>query len=116
MGLSPVVTGTRAVTTTPTDIDSTGYFYHHVKIFFTHTFGISDSYAIEYYEYDSVTGTWVMNDTDVVDYESIKDVNGVANKKKCWEINPTPGSGLRVRVYKLTGADGTLDYEVVKAA
>jgi len=112
MALLPVIKNPSpvAITTTPVQIDSTGYYYHHITIYFTHTIQSGDSYTISYYKYNSVAGAWVLHDEDIVDYGSTG-----SNRKKAWEIVPTPGDGLRAEVVKTAGNNGTIDYEIIRA-
>jgi len=111
MGLLPATISTVSITTSPTNIDSTGYYYHHITVFITSTIGVSDIYTIDVYIYNPVAGTWVWRETDQIDFTSSE-----SNTKKAWEINPHPGNGLRVVLTKVAGANGTADYEIVKAA
>ena len=51
-----------------------------------------------------------VHDEDIVDYGSTG-----SNRKKAWEIVPTPGDGLRAEVVKTAGNNGTIDYEIIRA-
>jgi hypothetical protein len=115
MALLPATNDSATITTTPTDIDSVGYCYHHIKIFFTSTIQTGDVYRIQYFGYDPVAVDWVFHDEDTVDIDSTRDAAGTAGMKKCWEINPTPGDGLRVRVFKVSGLNGTINYQIIQA-
>ena len=111
MGLLPAITGSITISTTPSVIDSTGYYYHHITIYLTGTIGISDTYTIEYYKYDPISAAFVFEDVDDIDYTST-----ASGTKKCWELSPTPGSGFRVIVTKTNGANVNANYEVIRAA
>jgi hypothetical protein len=105
-----------AITTTPTDIDSTGYYYHHITIFFSSTIQTGDEYLIEYFKYDPVAADWSFHDWDLVNFVTTQNKAGTGGQLKAWELNPTPGSGFRARVTKVSGNDGTINYEIIRAA
>lgn len=109
MGLLPSITGSGTITTSPTNIDSTGYFYHHITIFITSTIGIADQFNFDVYTYNSITGTWFKDTPDPIDYTSTE--NGTI---KSIQVNPRPGHGLRVTLTKVAGANLNFDYEIVK--
>ncbi len=116
MALLPIIKSSVSITTSPVNIDSTGYYYHHIAIYITSTIQSGDSYLLSYYKYNPVAGAWVLNDQDVMDFTSTADYLGTGGQKKCWEVNASPGDGLRVTLVKLAGNNGTADYEVIRAA
>ena len=116
MGLKPKETGgPLTISTTPTTVESTGYYYHHITIFFTHTFGASDSYELVQYKYDPVLGDYRRMLKDIVDYEAVGSTGTASLQDRTWEMNPTPGDGVKIVLTKLAGNNGTINYEIVKA-
>ena len=118
MALLPIIKGSVTISTSVVNIDSTGYYYHHIAVYFTSTIQSGDSYTITYYKYNPVAGAWVFHDEDVVDFTSTANRAGTGGVKKCWEISPTPGDGLRVTLVKTSAAgnNGTADYEIIRSA
>lgn len=116
MGLKPKETGgPLTISTTPTTIETTGYYYHHITVFFTHTFGTSDSYEIILYKYDTVAGDYQRMLKDIVDYAAIGSTTTASLQDRSWEAPPTPCDGVKLVITKLAGNNGTINYEIVKA-
>lgn len=111
MGLAAPITGTGSITTTPVNIDSTGIYIHHIRLFITSTIGASDSYTVSIYVYDPLATTWTLSTTDTIDYTSSS-----SGTFKVWEVNPRVCSGIRLTLTKTTGNDATYNYEIIKAA
>jgi hypothetical protein len=116
VALLPILKGSVSITTSAVNIDSTGYYYHHIAIYITSTIQSGDSYTLTYYKYNPVAGAWVFNDEDIIDFTSTANNAGTGGVKKCWEINASPGDGLRVTLIKNTGNNGTADYEIIRSA
>jgi hypothetical protein len=112
MGLLPKIIGTiNPITSTPSVIDSTGYYYHHITITFTSAIGVADIYEIVVYKYDPSAAGYVRQMDQLVDYNTTN-----AGADLAWELNPTPGDNVRVTVAKISGSNGSCNYEIVRAA
>ncbi len=114
MGLSQPITGSINLTTTPVEITSTRYAYHHIKLFLTFTLQAGDSYEVVQYSYNPITSGFVRQQSDVISFESVGNTTNAALQDKSWEMSPTPGSAARLTITKLTGNNGTADYEVIQ--
>jgi hypothetical protein len=112
MGLLPKIIGTiNPITTTPSNIDSTGYYYHHITINWTSAVGVADIYEIIVYKYDPSAAGYVRQMNQIVDYVSTTQGTDLS-----WELNPTPGDNVRITVAKISGANGSCNYEIIRAA
>jgi len=115
MGINTPITGAINITTTPADIQTpTALAYWHIKIFLTYTLGVSDSFEVIQYSYDPIATSFVRQQSDIVNYVSVGETAVAANQNKCWEMSPTPGQAVKLTITKLTGTDGTANYEIIK--
>jgi hypothetical protein len=117
MGINTPTTGSFTISTTPVDIvtpTSTAYAYWHIKIFLTYTLASTDSIEVIQYSYDPVATAYVRQQTDTIDYAVVGSTPTAGLQSKVWEMNPTPGQGVKLTVTKLTGVDGTANYEIIK--
>ncbi len=115
MGLRPAITASYTITTTPTNITSQGYYYHHMTLYFTSTIGASDRYEIIVLKYDPVAGVYKRWDADEVNYSSAGSVADPNLQVRVWELMPSPGSGFKLTITKLAGNNGTLNSEIIQA-
>lgn len=117
MGINTPTTGSFAISTTPVDIvtpTSSTYAFWHIKIFLTYTLGTSDSIEVIQYSYDPVATAYVRQQTDTITYVVVGNTPTAGLQSKVWEMNPTPGQGVKLTITKLAGADGTANYEIIK--
>ena len=116
MGINTPVTGSISLTTSPVDVISsrTSYAFHHIKLFLTFTLASGDSYEIIQYSYDPITTNYVRQQSDIVSFETVGNTTTSSLQDKCWEMNPTPGLGAKITVTKLTGNNGTANYEIIQ--
>ena len=116
MGVLPAVIGSKTITTTPSEVLSDGYYYHHITLYFTSTIGATDSYEIVQYKYNPVAEVYVRQFADTVNFESCGSTSDASKQDRAWEMNPTPSSGVKLIITKTAGNNGTLDYEIIKAS
>ena len=114
MGLKTPVTGSISLTTTPVEITSLNYAFHHIKLFLTFTLASGDSYEIAVYSYDPITTNFVRQNSDIISFETVGNTTDPTKQDKTWEMNPTPGSGAKLVITKLTGNNGTANYEIIQ--
>lgn len=116
MGIDTPITGSISLTTTPVEVTSTRttYAYHHIKLFLTFTLASGDSYEIVQYSYDPITTNFVRQQSDIVSFETVGNTTTAALQDKTWEMNPTPGLGAKLIITKLTGNNGTANYEIIQ--
>jgi hypothetical protein len=115
MGLHAATTGSPTITTTPTTLTSTGYAYHHVKLFFTGTIGASDRYEIIVYSYDPIATAFIRQYSDEVNFDTCGNTATLALQDRTWELVPTAGDGLQLVITKLAGADRVVNYQIIQA-
>ena len=108
MGLLPAVTGSGTITTTPSNIDSTGYGIHHITIFLTSTMINGDTFTLETFTYNPVAAAWVKDLPESVTYTSTE-----SGTIKSFQAIPRPGSGLRIVLTKTGGNNLNFDYETI---
>lgn len=114
MGLNTPIIGSITLTTTPATIESIKYCFHHIKVFLTFTLASGDSYEIVQYSYNPVTTSYVRQQPDIIDFDAVGGTTDGTKQNKTWEMNPTPGSAVKLTITKLTGTDGSADYEIIQ--
>lgn len=116
MGLQPIQTGSISITTTPVNITSSGYFYHHITVFVTSTVGSTDSYEIIVLEYDPIAATYARMDSDIINLSWVGGSLTPTLQNRIWKYTPSPGNGVRLTITKLAGNNGTANYQIVQAS